>query len=284
MDFADINRDGYDDFLLLDMFSRDHVQRVAQMGDSINSILRIGEIANRPQYMRNYSLPNRGDGTYAEIGYLAGLTASEWSWGAAFVDVDLDGWEDLLIVNGHERSSRQLDYLERWQIARAEKNVCYRDSPGAQDLSRLDTANLAFRNRGNLTFEETGQSGALTIVGFHKGSPWRIWTTTAIRMFVNNSNGPLLFIGIMPPRRGSLFGSRGAHPTRRESGPVSKSLAGRCPCKARKSSAAAGICHPTILCGSLRREMLPTSSGSKLTGAAAAKRGQRGQGKPYLRN
>ena len=194
VDFADINRDGHDDFLLLDMFSRDHVQRVAQMGDSLNSILRIGEIANRPQYMRNTLFLNRGDGTYAEIAYLAGLAASEWSWGTAFIDVDLDGWEDLLIVNGHERSSRQLDYLERLRKLRAERRMSAIEILQARKLfPRLDTPNLAFRNRGDLTFEETGQQWGFDYPGVSQGLALADLDNDGDQdVIVNNLNGPLL--------------------------------------------------------------------------------------------
>jgi len=42
---------------------------------------------------------NRGDGTYSELASASGLEASEWSWCPIFLDVDLDGWEDVLITN-----------------------------------------------------------------------------------------------------------------------------------------------------------------------------------------
>ena len=194
VDFADINRDGFDDFLVLDMLSREHVQRMTQMGDRSASMSSIGEIANRPQYLVNTLHLNRGDGTYAEIGYLSGLAASEWSWTPAFMDVDLDGWEDVLITNGHERASRHLDFVERLARLRVEKKL---SGPGilqARTLfPRLDTANLAFRNRGDLTFEETGQQWGFDFRGVSQGLALADLDNDGDQdVIVNNLNGPLL--------------------------------------------------------------------------------------------
>src|SRR5207245_9348062 len=82
-----------------------------------------GLIANRPQYSLNTLFLNRGDGTYAEIAQLSGLAASEWSWTPLFLDVDLDGWEDLLISNGHEREARNIDVMEELRQLRTQRQL-----------------------------------------------------------------------------------------------------------------------------------------------------------------
>jgi len=193
VDFADINRDGFDDFLVLDMSSREHVQRMTQMGDRFGSMVRIGDIASRPQNMLNTLFLNRRDGTYAEIGYLSGLAASEWSWATAFVDVDLDGWEDVLVTNGHERAARHLDFVERLARMRAEKKLSGPEILQARTLfPRLDTANLAFRNRGDLTFEESGQRWGFDLRGVSQGLALADLDNDGDQDAVlNNLNGPV---------------------------------------------------------------------------------------------
>src|SRR5262249_54469221 len=109
VDFADINRDGYDDIFIVDMLSRQHERRYRQRIEIRPDILPIGAIENRPQSPRNTLLLNRGDGTYAEVAQLSGLEASEWSWTPIFLDVDFDGYEDLLISNGFERDGMNVD-------------------------------------------------------------------------------------------------------------------------------------------------------------------------------
>jgi hypothetical protein len=109
VDFGDINRDGFDDFIVLDMMSRDHRQRMRYLNDMTPSVPVIGQFDDRPDYGLNTLFLNRGDMTFAEIAQLAGLEAAEWAWSCVFLDVDLDGWEDLLVVNGMERAARDLD-------------------------------------------------------------------------------------------------------------------------------------------------------------------------------
>src|SRR5262249_1101378 len=113
VDFADLNRDGWDDFLVLDMLSRDRPRRMRQramLGQNFNNV---GKIDDRPQVDRNTLFLNRGDGTYAEVAQYAGLQASEWSWGVVFLDVDLDGYEDVLVTTGHGFDTQDVDTEKR---------------------------------------------------------------------------------------------------------------------------------------------------------------------------
>ena len=73
----------------------------------------------RPQVLRNNLQINRGDGTFAEATYYAGLEASEWSWGPIFLDVDLDGFEDILVTNGQLRDFQNIDMANRIEALRA---------------------------------------------------------------------------------------------------------------------------------------------------------------------
>ena len=60
-----------------------------------------GRLDDRAQLSRNMLFHNRGDGTFEEVGEYAGITASGWSWQPVFLDVDLDGYEDILIPTGY---------------------------------------------------------------------------------------------------------------------------------------------------------------------------------------
>jgi len=159
VDAADLDRDGQDDFMVVEMLSRDHVRRLSQRTVAQAQGGEAGEITGRPQYPRNTLFWNRGDGTYAEIAQYAGIEASEWSWAPLFVDVDLDGFEDLLIPNGFERDNMNADVQDRIRQAGVG-----RPSRSAEELRlrglfpRLDTANLAFRNRGDLRFEDVSRA------------------------------------------------------------------------------------------------------------------------------
>src|SRR5207248_11518489 len=120
----------------------------------------IGAIDNRPQIMRNTFFLNRGDGTYAEIANFAGVQASEWSWSPIFLDVDLDGYEDLLITTGHAKDVQDMDagiqINTRQRSYSGFTNAVERHKAFIQDklmngrlYPYLHTPIVAFRNLGN---------------------------------------------------------------------------------------------------------------------------------------
>jgi hypothetical protein len=170
LDFADINRDGLDDFFVVDMLSRDHQRRYMQRIDLKPDALPIGAIDNRPQCARNTLFLNRGDGTYAEIAQLSGLEASEWSWTPIFLDVDLDGYEDLLVANGFERDGMNVDVLKTIETMKAGSKLSTLEQLRLRKIyPRLDTANLAFRNLGNLKFSDMSAAWGFNQRGVSQG-------------------------------------------------------------------------------------------------------------------
>ncbi|PYI85224.1 MAG: hypothetical protein DME26_11500 [Verrucomicrobia bacterium] len=154
VDVADIDRDGYDDIFVVDMLSRDHFHRHTQRIDLKPEVLRVGQFDNRPQYSRNMLFLNRGDSTYAEIAQLSGVEASEWSWTPAFLDVDLDGYEDILVCNGFERDGMNVDVLMRLEAIKRHYTI---------------SASQRWASSGDST---TGES--------RKEWPSRTWITMAI--------------------------------------------------------------------------------------------------------
>lgn len=153
VDFADIDRDGAMDFFVSDMLSRDHSRRKRQMGGMVTSSPQSQPFNAQPQAMQNTLFRNRGDGSFAEISAFAGLRASEWTWGAIFMDADLDGYADLLVSTGMIHDQMDADV--------SEKLLASDPTPEEVKANRVNfppikTRNLLFRNRGDLRFEEVG--------------------------------------------------------------------------------------------------------------------------------
>jgi len=170
IDVADINRDGFDDIFVVDMLSREHATRMDMMGERGLPQPQPGVFENRLDYMVNTLFLNRGDGTYAEVAAMAGLDATEWSWAALFLDVDLDGFEDVLISNGHERAARSLDVSEKLRLLREGRQLTREQIFENRKLFlRQNSANLAFRNRGDLTFEDTSAAWGFNFDGVSHG-------------------------------------------------------------------------------------------------------------------
>lgn len=152
VDFADIDRDGHLDFITVEMLSRNHAHHLQQSSPMRPVPRAPGQGLGREEMPRNTLYHNRGDGTFDEIAHYAGVAASDWSWTPLFLDVDLDGFEDLLISNGHMRDVNFRDVNESGPIdaTRAVQET-------KSNLNRypvLNSPKYAYRNRGNLTFED----------------------------------------------------------------------------------------------------------------------------------
>lgn len=157
IDFADFDRDGFVDFFVADMLSRDHARRHVQVLAPAAFAQVRSMLEERPQFSRNTLFRNRGDGTFAELAQYSSVQASEWSWCPVFLDVDLDGYEDLLITTGHGRDAQNADIARELETERRRRPMSALEELGLRRrFPRLDTPNVAFRNRRDLTFEDRG--------------------------------------------------------------------------------------------------------------------------------
>jgi enediyne biosynthesis protein E4 len=148
VDFSDIDRDGREDIFVVDMLAttRERFQQMRQLMEGIPDVP--GKIDFRVQRNRNTLFVQRPDGTFQEIANYAGVDASNWSWGILFLDVDLDGYEDLLINNGYQWDQQNMDM---------NRNLAMNPDPEWQrtilKYPSLRERNIAFRNMGDSTFQ-----------------------------------------------------------------------------------------------------------------------------------
>ena len=150
LDVADINGDGRLDLFETDMQANDPRRIKTQIPTHTSLPKKPGEGNLQLQFQRNSLFLNRGDGTFAEFANAAGVAASGWSWGTMFMDVDLDGLPDILIANGHPWDIMDADVQEGLQNR-------LNDVPWQRqrwEFPKLALKNVAFRNKGDLTFED----------------------------------------------------------------------------------------------------------------------------------
>lgn len=150
--FLDINRDGSDDIYVTEMLSPVHERRLRQMVN-VSPFATEGDKEGRRQYVQNTLQLNRSDGTYAEIGYYAGVEATEWSWATMAVDVDLDGYEDLIVNTGHAYDVQDLDTQEALSQELARGSDMKRH---LLEFPPLRLRNMALQNNGDSTFTSKG--------------------------------------------------------------------------------------------------------------------------------
>lgn len=170
VDFADIDRDGDMDFFVLDMLSPDPKRRQVQITPNPPRPNPVGLNAHRQQILRNTLQLNWGDNSFAEISQMSGVAASDWSWCPIFLDVDLDGFEDILISNGQRRDFQNADHALRLESIRKNRKVTLKEFRNLIDqYPELRTPNLAFRNRGDLTFENASARWGFDFKGISQG-------------------------------------------------------------------------------------------------------------------
>src|SRR3954467_14848368 len=107
--------------------------------------------------MRNMLQLNNGNGTFSEIGQLAGISNTDWSWSPLFADYDNDGWKDLFISNGYLRDYTNMDFL-KFDVADAKIEAAKQGNQNfqtyhlVQKIPSNKLSNYIFQNDRNLTF------------------------------------------------------------------------------------------------------------------------------------
>jgi len=164
---ADINNDGRLDFIASDMSGTNHFKQKIGMGEMSESLWFL-DLPTPRQYMRNALYLNTGTDRFMEAAYLTGLAGTDWTWSTNFADFDEDGMVDLLVTNGMTRDWQDSD------LKAHVKTLGGKNSPRGRAFwinqpPKADP-NLAFRNRGDFKFEESGDKWGLNHSGVSYGA------------------------------------------------------------------------------------------------------------------
>ena len=166
-DFGDVDNDGRPDFFVADMAASTHEMDHRGMAYSrALSMTEDGPASVIPQYSHNALYLNTGTGRSLEAAHLAGLAATDWTWSVRFEDLDNDGRLDLFVTNGMNREYQNADLRDRIILAEseAERMRLMKMSPPLAEV------HLAYRNLGDLRFEETGVAWGLNQRGVSFGA------------------------------------------------------------------------------------------------------------------
>jgi len=166
-DLGDVNNDGLMDLFVAEMASTTH-QKDQRSTAVMRSFLKDppDNSTAAPQLMRNALYVNTGVGRCLEAACLAGLSATDWTWSPRLEDLDGDGRLDLFVTNGMNRESNNADLTARKELAENadEKVRIERASPVFAEQ------HLAFRNLGDLHFEDVSAAWGLNQKGVSFGS------------------------------------------------------------------------------------------------------------------
>ena len=160
-DFADINNDLQPDLIVLDMMAEDHIRGKENMATmSISNFNQLVDIGYHHQYMSNMLQLNNGNGTFSEIGQLAGIAKTDWSWAPLIADFDNDGFNDVFVTNGIEHDLSNQDFRNQMRNnIRNRKKVSLEQAINMMPSHKL--SNYIFKNKQDLTFENTSKQWGL---------------------------------------------------------------------------------------------------------------------------
>lgn len=175
-DIADFNNDGLVDVVEVDMLPKDNYRwKVTVMGNTYDEFQNSLRYGYEPQYIRNTLQLNNGNGTFSDIGYLAGIEATDWSWSPLFADYDNDGLKDLFITNGYRQDITNLDFIK------FSEQASRMGTPEANKKERLDMLakipgikvhKYLYRNNGDLTFTDKSMSWGILSDAYSNGAAY----------------------------------------------------------------------------------------------------------------
>ncbi|MEO8763828.1 MAG: VCBS repeat-containing protein [Ginsengibacter sp.] len=192
-DIADMNNDGLVDIMTLDMLPEENRrQKLLQGQENYELYQDMATNGFHYQFMRNMLQLNNGNGTFSEIGQLAGISNTDWSWAPLFADLDNDGNKDLFITTGYLRDYTNKDFLKYWGDYLV-KQIVHKDSIKYMDIIKLMPVtllpNYAFKNNGDLTFQNVSQKWGLQQRSLSSGAAYADLDNDGdLDLVVNNVN------------------------------------------------------------------------------------------------
>ena len=167
-DMSDVNNDGLPDLITIDMLGEDSYRKKTTIGKNVyQTYLNNEEFGYEYQYVRNMVHINNGPGLpFSEVGMMAGVYQTDWSWAPLFADMDNDGNRDLLVTNGFPRDITDKDFANY----RADVGSIASTRQLLDSIPIVKIPNYAYKHNGNLAFEDMSQAWGLSQPSFSNGA------------------------------------------------------------------------------------------------------------------
>ena len=200
VDFADINNDALPDIVVADMMPEQYDRQKKMLG-SMNYERYLFALRNGygAQYVRNTLQLNNGFLDNApvkasEVGYMAKVTSTDWSWAPLMIDLDNDADKDLYISNGYVKDVSNLDYInyssENNMFGSSEDRL-KKQKDFAGKLKSIHLSNYIFENLGEVNFKDVTKTWTTPVPSFTNGVAYADFDKDGdIDLILNNINEP----------------------------------------------------------------------------------------------
>lgn len=179
IDAQDINNDGLVDLFSLDMNPEDNYRKKMMLSANNYQMYQNFDMYGYSyQYVRNTLQLNQGlrvgendsagKPVFSEIGYYAGITATDWSWTPMLTDFDNDGYRDLIVCNGFPKDITDHDFA----MFRSKAFLVASKEQILTQVPVVKLHNYAFRNNGNLTFSDVSAKWGMVTPTFSNGAAY----------------------------------------------------------------------------------------------------------------
>ncbi|MDB5247305.1 MAG: repeat domain in Vibrio, Colwellia, Bradyrhizobium and Shewanella [Segetibacter sp.] len=175
-DIVDINNDGLADVVALDMLPEDNLRKKGMLvGNEYYNYFNNRRYNYQHQYVRNVLQLNsgatpQGHPVFNDVGFMAGIYQTDWSWAPLVADFDNDGFRDVVITNGLPRDVTDLDYIS---FDNGQGGGKVNTSLKMVDaLPVVKVPNYAFKNTGGFMFENTTKAWGLNQPSFSNGGAY----------------------------------------------------------------------------------------------------------------
>ena len=168
-DTGDVNNDGLVDLITTDMTPEDHYRSKTNMASmSSEAFKELVDSGAHRQYMANSLQINTGKGTFFDVANMAGIASTDWSWASLLVDLDNDGYKDIVISNGIKKDVDNNDF--RNTLIDLDSDTSVQELfELSQKAPSVPISNYAFRNNGNLEFEKVSKPWGFDTPSFSSG-------------------------------------------------------------------------------------------------------------------
>ncbi|WP_234571896.1 FG-GAP-like repeat-containing protein [Rhodohalobacter sp. 614A] len=194
-DAADIDWNGRIDLFTLDMYPDVNVRRKMMANpNNYQNYITNGFEGNGDQFTRNTlqynvgSIEEHGIPTFSEIAWLAGVEATDWSWGSLFFDMNNDAYSDLFVTNGIPKDITDKDFWREYGRVRSVISV----ENALRMMSGAKISNKAFVNNRDLTFSDVTNPWGFNTKTYSTGVVYAdLDKNGAIDLIVQNINQPV---------------------------------------------------------------------------------------------